>query len=360
MFIGLGLGWFRYFRLGNAVYASDNLDADLRSDTGFLISLVFILIFLALITILFVPTPLSSFEKLLKQGDWPQLKFSQYNFSYLIVGIICGEVFRWLHILEDEDANTDPSESFREFIHRFRPSVFARDNLAQDLNFESRAGIDVCCWAYGADPNVKLRLVMSIGRDFQINRSHRAYVLSEMDRCLSKRGALPKSVKILNRQFGRGSEANRDFLQKVAQVGKRSGYALHDIQYLLKPVAYSLGLPQDVFNVVLSRAGQIQSEHHYANQEKTYQQDRYWKEPDNAAQHMPRPAVSSERTRYLKVLGLAPGATDNNIHIAYRQLAMTYDPSRIPQKPANAAQHTRMNQKMSQINMAYNWLMTTG
>jgi len=373
---GCFLGWFRFFRISNLGLAINGFSAQGRypAFTGVLYVLLYVLALALFMDI-------ESIQNLLKsnvEAESQNIIFSLSKFSYFVVSVIFGEVCRAINDIEDDSSVKEVErENFMDLLKSMSPNYYVDGSFEHLLGDETCAAIDVSSWLYGTRSDVKRSLIIAVSKEFNVSRFYRSEVLDYFNLQTGTNQAANRALKKLAKKYGKGSDETVAFLERIAKVGKRSGFAISNVSNGLVSIGKILGISDGVIQSTLKRASKVSTDNDWRDfseksfwkkherrqqsySQKTHSQGTY-SQQDYARSHSSRRTYSntqslSERQKSLRALGLTDGATEKDIRTAYRKLAMKYHPDRVQADGGTEKDVETATEKMSVVNTAYDWL----
>jgi len=359
---GCFLGWFRFFRVSNLFLAMRSFSS--HSPYPVFVGIIYIFLFGLCIILLFQTELLANFVNYSRERNFLGFKLSFLNFSYFSTSVIFGEICRLINTAEGEE---DKNDGFLDLLKSLSPDYYIEDSLENILGFETCAAIQVSSWLYGVRSDVKRSLIIAVSKEFNVPRYQRLEVLNCFDLQTGQNRSAKIALKSFVKRFGKGTLANVEFLEKIARIGRRSGFTISDVKNGLHSIGKILEIPEQDIRSALKRAAKTSTDHNWRN----FSEEHFWKQNQSYTQktyagHDYKQSSSSyyrsssqsinERQVNLKVLGLADGASDKDIRTAYRKMAMKYHPDRVQADGGRDKDLEIATKKMSVINKAYDWL----
>jgi len=373
---GCFLGWFRFFRISNLGLAINGFSADGRypAFTGIL----YISLYVIALAFFLNFEGIQNLSKSNVGGDSQNIIFSLSKFSYFVASVVFGEVCRAINDIEDDSSvkEVEP-ENFMDLLKSLSPNYYVDGSLEHLIGDETCAAIDVSSWLYGIRSDVKRSLIIAVSKEYNVSRFYRSEVLDYFNSQTGTNQVAKRALRKFVKKHGKGSKEAVAFLEKIAKIGKRSGFAISDVTHGLASVGAQLGISEGVIQSILKRASNVSTDNDWRDfsdksfwekherrqqsySQKTHSQGTY-SQQDYARSRSSRRTYSnphslSERQKFLRALGLTEGATEKDIRTAYRKLAMKYHPDRVQADGGTEKDLETATEKMSVVNTAYDWL----
>ncbi len=368
---GCFLGWFRFFRVSNLYLALNSFFAQSRYPA--FAGVLYIVLYIICLAMFFDFDGLQSLLQGSKDTEPDTLVFSITQFTYFAVAVIFAEICAAINNIED-DSNVlkRETEGFMDLLQSLSPEYHMEGAIARLIGEETCAAIEVLSWLYGTRSDVKRSLIIAVSKEYNVSRFYRSEILDYFNMQTGSRHAAKKAIKKLVKKHGKGSDLTVSFLEKIAKIGKRSGMSISGATKDLSFVGALLGISDGVVHSTLNRASKASTDTDWRDfsdsafwerraqnrtrqSQKTYSRREYTQ--SNSSRHYQKNAQPlSERQKFLRVLGLAEGATEKDIRSAYRKLAMKYHPDRVQADGGSEEDVEKATEKMSDVNMAYDWL----
>ncbi|NNE58249.1 MAG: DnaJ domain-containing protein [Hellea sp.] len=193
---------------------------------------------------------------------------------------------------------------------------------------------------------------MDISYSLKQLRRFRAWDSLDIQIVIAQSNANPITPNRLIERFGlKGSSKLKRIFSDLLQIGSDNAAGSPEMRKRLRMVATSAGLTEIQFDKIAGRfdidppwqrgENARQSRHQHANQQ-------------GQRQYEPHRPVQNQKSEKLAIFGLQASATFEELKSAFRKMAIKYHPDRNMTKDASTQQDAR--EKMTEINLAYDWL----
>jgi len=135
---GCILGWFRFFRVSNLIFAIASFSKPSRYPS--FVGIIYILLFGLCFILLFHADVLANFIDYTERRNFLGLKIFFSIFSYFTASVIFGEICRLLNTPEGEE---DENDNFLDLLQSLSPRYYAEGSFERVLGFEACVAIEV-------------------------------------------------------------------------------------------------------------------------------------------------------------------------------------------------------------------------